>query len=151
MSFFHQVTALPYTNCQRCNLTENLYIVTPAIPQSDVGGFICPNCLGELAEFAGYIKAEAHASVIKDLNDLIVEQNHQIKEIPKLLEKVIDGANNLLADFVLSAASIIGADNPVQPKSNKADTSGVEHNAGSTKAKRGKYEQDNLSSLKPAE
>lgn len=134
MSFFHQVNNIPYTNCQRCNGTNDLYIVSPTIPQSDVGAFICPNCLGELAEFAGYIKGEAHASVIKDLNDLIVEQNHKINEIPKLLEKVIDGANNLLADFVLSVASITGTDKPVQPKGDKANTGEPKQSTRSSKA-----------------
>lgn len=141
---------MPYTNCQRCNATADLYIVSPAIPQTDVGGFICPNCLGELAEFAGYIKGEAHDSVVKDLNDLIVEQIHQINEIPKLLEKVIDGANNLLADFVINVASVTSADKPVQPKGDKADTGDTTQSVGSSKAKRIQHEQNNQPSFKPS-
>ncbi len=79
MTFFHEVTRLPYSNCQRCNTNENLYIVSPTIPESDMGGFICVKCLEELALFAGYVKGEAHASVVKDLNDLIVEQTTKLK------------------------------------------------------------------------
>lgn len=151
MSFFHEITRLPYSNCQRCNTNEDLYIISPTIPESDMGGFICVKCLEELALFAGYVKGEAHDSVVKDLNDLIVEQETKIKEIPNLMEKVIDGANNLLADFVISVAGITSADQPVQPKSSKTDIASDDRGVGSSKAKRREHEPNNLSSVKLTE
>jgi hypothetical protein len=151
MSFFHEITRLPYSNCQRCNTNEDLYIISPTIPESDIGGFICVKCLEELALFAGYVKGEAHASVVKELNDVIVDQESKIKEIPNLMEKVIDGANNLLADFVVSVASITSVDQPVQPKGSKANTSDADNGVGSPKAKRREHEPNNLSSVKLTE
>jgi len=149
MSFFHQVTKLPYTACQRCNTNEDVYIVAPVIPESDVGGFLCPNCLGELAIFAGYVKGEAHASVVKDLNDLIVEQNHKIEKLPNLMKEVTDGVNNILADFILSVASITSVDKHIQPEGGKADAGLAEKHARKSKAYGTKYEQNNLTSSKP--
>jgi hypothetical protein len=151
MSFFHQVTRLPYTACQRCNTVEDVYIVAPVIPESDVGGFLCPNCLGELAVFAGYVSREKHDSIVDELEKTVYDQQAKIDQIPNLMEKVIDGANSLLADFVVSVASITSADKPVQPKGSKANTPDVDHNTGSSKAKRREHESNNLSSLKPAE
>lgn len=151
MSFFHQVNNLPYTSCQRCNLTENVYIVTPVIPESDVGGFLCPKCLEELAIFAGYVKGETHDSVVAELEKTVAEQEAKIEQIPNLMEKVINGANNLLADFVVSVASITSADKPVQPKGSKANPTSPNYNVGSSKAKRGEHEPNNLSSVKPTE
>jgi hypothetical protein len=151
MSFFHQVNNLPYTSCQRCNLTENVYIVAPVIPESDVGGFLCPKCLEELALFAGYVKSETHDSVVTELEKTIAEQEAKIEQIPNLMEKVIDGANNLLADFVVSVASITSADKPVQPKSVKPNTPNPESGVGSSKAKRREHEPNNISSVKLTE
>lgn len=150
MSFFHQVTNLPYTNCQRCNSTEDLYIVSPSIPESDVGGFLCPNCLFELATFAGYVKGDVHNSVVKDLNDLIVEQIHKINAIPNLIEKVIDGTNNLLADFIVSVASVTSPDNPVQPKDSEASTGNTEEHVRKANRANQEHKQNNLPSSKPA-
>lgn len=132
MTFFHEITRLPYSNCQRCNTAEDLYIVSPTIPQSDMGGFICVKCLEELAIFAGYVKGEAHANVVKDLNDLIVEQNHKIEELPNLMKEVTDGVNSILADFILSVASITGVNKPVQSKGSKADDRSVKPISGSS-------------------
>jgi hypothetical protein len=151
MSFFHQVNNLPYTACQRCNTTENIYLVAPVIPESDTGGFLCPKCLEELALFAGYVKGETHDSVVSELEKTIADQEAKIKEIPNLMEKVVDGANNLLADFVVSVASITSADKPVQPKGRKANNSSPDSHVGSSEEKRGEHESNNLSSLKPAE
>lgn len=133
MTFFHQVTNLPYTNCQRCFITQDLWIVSPTIPESDVGGFLCPNCLGELALFAGYIKAETHDSVVTELEKTVAEQETIIKEIPDLMEKVINGANNLLADFVVSVAGITSADKLIQPKSVEANNSSLNSSIGKSK------------------
>lgn len=151
MSFFHQVNNLPYTSCQRCNLTENVYIVTPVIPESDVGGFLCPKCLEELALFAGYVKGETHDSVVAELEKTVAEQEAKIEQIPNLMEKVINGANNLLADFVVSVASITSADKPVQPKGSKTNAANSDDHVGSSKAKRREHEPNNLSSVKPTE
>lgn len=151
MSFFHQVTRLPYTACQRCNSNEDVYIVAPVIPESDVGGFLCPNCLSELADFAGYVKGKVHDSVVAELNKAVADQQAKIDQIPNLMEKVIDGANNLLADFVVSVASITSADKPVQPKGSKTNNPSVEHDTKTTKATRREHESNNLSSVKPTE
>jgi hypothetical protein len=150
MSFFHQVTKLPYTACQRCNTNEDVYILAPVIPESDVGGFICPNCLGELAIFAGYIKSETHDSIVAELKKTLADQQAKIDQIPNLMEKVINGANNLLADFVVNVASITSADKPVQPKGSKANTGDTEHISRSTKEHNSEHEQNNKPSPKSA-
>ena len=150
MTFFHEVTRLPYSNCQRCNTNENLYIVSPTIPESDMGGFICVKCLEELALFAGYVKGEAHASVVKDLNDLIVEQNHKIEELPNLMKEVTDGVNNILADFILSVASIPSVDKHIQPEGGKANSGLVETHVGKSKANDTEHKQNNKPSPKLA-
>jgi hypothetical protein len=150
MTFFHKITRLPYSNCQRCNTIEDLYIVSPVIPQSDIGGFICVKCLEELAIFAGYVKGEAHDSVVKDLNDVIVEQNHKIEELPNLMKEVTNGVNSILADFILSVASITSTGKHIQPEGSKADTGDIEANFRDPKAERIKHKQNNLTSSKPA-
>jgi hypothetical protein len=146
MSFFHQVTKLPYTACQRCNTNEDVYIVAQTIPESDVGGFICPNCLGELAKFAGYVSREEHDSIVDELEKTVYDQQAKINEIPNLMEKVIDGANNLLADFVVSVASVTGADKSIQPKGSKADVGDTEHISRSSKEHNSEHKQ----SIKPS-
>ena len=151
MTFFHEVTRLPYSNCQRCNTNEDLYIVSPTIPESDMGGFICVKCLEELALFAGYVKGEAHASVVKDLNDLIVEQNHKIEELPNLMKEVTDGVNNILADFILSVASIPSVDKHIQPKGGKANVGDTEHISRSSKERNSEHKQNNKPSPKLAQ
>lgn len=148
--FFPQVSNLPYTNCQRCNTTENLYLVSPVIPESDIGGFLCPKCLDELALFAGYVAKEAHDSVVKDLNDLIVEQLQKINAIPKLIEKVIDGTNNILADFIVDLASVTSVDNTIQPESDKADTGLPEADVRKANRANQEHEQNNKPSPKSA-
>jgi hypothetical protein len=149
MSFFHQVTKLPYTACQRCNTNEDVYIVAPVIPESDVGGFLCPNCLSELAIFAGYVKGETHNSLVEELEKALADQQAKINEIPNLMEKVIDGANSLLADFVVSVASITSVDQPVQPKSVETDSEHTRSRTTSSKGIGKQHEHHNLSGSKP--
>jgi len=149
MTFFHEITRLPYSNCQRCNTAEDLYIVSPNIPDSDMGGFLCARCLEELAIFAGYVKGETHANVVKDLNDLIVEQNHQIEEIPNLMKEVTNGVNSILADFIVSVASITSIDKPVQPENSKANTGNAGNSTTGSKGIGKQYQQHNLPSVKP--
>lgn len=147
-AYFDLVTNLPYVNCQRCNIGENLYIVSPSIPQSDVGGFICVNCLKELAIFAGFIPQDAHNNLISELNDVIVEQKKQINLIPSLIEKVIDGTNNILADFIVSVASVSSVDNAVQPKGSETNAGQFKDSTGDAEEHVNQLKQNNKSSSK---
>lgn len=150
MSHFDVVTDLPYTNCQRCNIAQNLYIVSPTIPQSDVGGFLCVNCLKELAIFAGYIPQDVHNNLISELNDIIAKQKNQIDLIPSLIEKVIDGTNNILADFIVSVAGVSSVDNSVQSEGSKANSGQFKNSSGNAEEHVNQLKQNNKSGSKSA-
>ena len=90
MSHFDFVDELPYGICQRCNGNSGLYILAPVFPGSDLGGFICKNCVTELAIFAGFVKGEEHKEILAKLYLIISEQEAQLETIPNLMEGLIE-------------------------------------------------------------
>lgn len=134
--------------CFKCRSASELWVVAPFLPDSDRLAVLCASCVAEIAKAAEFIHKDQYEEKLVELNNIIADQAAKLEAIPNLMEKVINGANNLLADFVVSVASITSADKPVQPKGSKTYTGDTEHISRSTKEHNPEHKQNTKPSPK---
>lgn len=116
----------PYPGfCLRCSVTDNLYDLG-MIRGTNMGAYLCKNCLAEVALFDGFIRGERYAEEVAALTNQINDLKAQLSAVPNLLKEFQNEYTDLVTEFVTSVAAVSAPSEPVQPKSAKAGTGGAE-------------------------
>lgn len=124
MTSFIYVGEQAYSICLRCTRNHDLWIVAELLPGSDMTGFMCEQCLTELATLAGFVMGDEHKAKVAQYEQIIREQEAQIETIPNLLEGLTSDVNAIIANFVTDLAGVTVSNIFVQPEDNKADAGG---------------------------
>ncbi len=125
MTSFIYVGEQAYSICLRCTRNSDLWIVAELLPGSDMTGFMCEQCLTELATLAGFIIGDEHKAKVAQYEQIIREQEAQIETIPNLLEGLTSNVNTIIANFVTDLAGVTVSNIFVQSEDNQADSGSV--------------------------
>lgn len=65
---------------------------------------LCLQCVNDLAEFTGQAPKQPYLDEIAALKAEIVSRETELKKVPNLVEELINGIRNTVADFVFAVS-----------------------------------------------
>lgn len=140
----------PYPGfCLRCSVTDNLYDLG-MVRGTNMGAYLCKNCLAEVAIFDGFVRGERFAEEVGSLTNQIKDLKAQLAVVPSKLKDFQNEYTALVTEFVTSVAAVSAPSEPVQPESDQTNSRSAESNAHSSKPVRGAEAEPAKPSPKPS-